>query len=137
MDISIKPASSAKMYYVGEYSFYGYDLLNIVSDKVSVLSSKKIARRIKDLLDIYTIVIGDNLSKKQILNELKIKNRKLENFSFFINNKEDVKHAYDKFKTMFSKPDFDKVYDVVFVFVQGFFNENEDLKWDFKKLMWI
>ena len=53
MDMSIKAATSARMYYYGEYCFYGYDLMNIVSDKISVLSSKKIARRIKDLIDIF------------------------------------------------------------------------------------
>lgn len=136
MDVAIKPHTSSRLYYVGECCFEGYDLKNIVSDKISVLSSIKIASRIKDLIDIYSICIGDDISKKEILTTLEAKGRKLEDFSFFLNNKDDVKHAFDKYVSVLEKPDFDTAYEISKRFVNGFINEKVDLVWSHTTLCW-
>ena len=136
MDVSIKPATSSQMYFVGECCFCGYDLMNIVSDKISVLSSNKIPRRIKDLLDIYSVCVGDDIYKSSILQQLKAKERELGDFSFFFNNKNDLEHAYNKYKTLVTKPKFDDVYSVVLLFVLGFIDENKTV-WSYENLRWL
>ena len=137
LDMSIRAETPFKLYYDENCSFYGYDLNNIVSDKISVLSSKKIARRIKDLIDIYSICIGDTIIKADVLDQLKKKNRDLEDFNFFMNNKTDIEHAYNKYRTIENKPEFNLVYDKAYDFIQGFLNDDNDIVWDFNKQKWI
>ena len=136
-DMSIRPETSSTLYSDDNYNFYGYDLNNIISDKISVLSSKKIARRIKDLIDIYSICIGDTIIKADVITQLEKKNRKLEDFDFFINNKVDVEHAYNKYKTIENKPEFNLVYDKVYGFIQGFLNNDNNIIWDYNEQKWI
>ena len=120
MDMSIKPVTSHCTYYVGEASFSGYTLPNILSDKIYVLSTDRIFRRIKDLIDIYCIISFQEISIDDIYSELKKKQRRLSDFNAFLNRKDEIEHAYSRFKGMDNKPDFEELYQTVYEFIQVF-----------------
>ncbi|MBR0474905.1 MAG: nucleotidyl transferase AbiEii/AbiGii toxin family protein [Erysipelotrichaceae bacterium] len=120
MDMSIKPVTSNCMYYVGESSFPGYTLSNILSDKIYVLSTDKKFRRIKDLIDIYCIISSHSIDTSTIFMELESKQRELADFNAFLNRKDEIEHAYNRFKGMDNKPDFKEIYQTVFEFIQVF-----------------
>ena len=65
------------------------------------------------------------------------KGRKIEDFSFFLNRKEDVRHAYDKYKTAYQKPDFDIAYNLVSKYAEGFLKPETNLIWVPSKQDWI
>lgn len=122
MDMSIKPVTSHCTYYVGEASFSGYTLSNILSDKIYVLSTDRLFRRIKDLIDIYCIISFQEISIDDIYSELKNKQRRLSDFNAFLNRKDEIEHAYSRFKGMDNKPDFEELYQTVYEFIQVFLN---------------
>lgn len=124
LDMSIKPASSSCKYYFGEASFNGYTIANILSDKKYVLSTDKLFRRIKDLIDVYTIICSISIDRDSIENELRRKHRVLGDFNAFFNRKDEVEHAYLKFKGMENRPEFKEVYDMVSSFITDFLRNN-------------
>jgi len=52
MDVDIKPVSGSKTYYYGEVAIKGVMPIEILADKIAVLSSRSIFRRAKDLVDV-------------------------------------------------------------------------------------
>ncbi len=142
IDISMRQISSCRKYYIGEISFEGYDLPNIVADKLAFISTSKVPRRPKDILDLYSICIGNDLVMKNVLDILEKKNRSLDDFSFFLNNTNDVEHAYNSLKRVTyndvenTKPAFETVYNTLSVFIKPFRSNTERLLWNHKTLTW-
>lgn len=137
MDLSISKVISSNKYYYAQAEFTGYSLENIICDKTLVLSTEKIFRRIKDLVDIYTILLTKNITKEKVLRLAKNKNREFGSFDAFINKKDDLRHAYELLKGVINKPDFDEVYEMVNKYVVGMTNENKNMVWNHKKQKWI
>lgn len=137
IDLSISTSSPSRLYSYAEIEFVGYDLINIVADKTSVLSSNKIFRRTKDFVDMYMILVSNNINKSAVLDVINTKNRQLGNFDDFHNRIQDLAHAYELLKGVINKPDFDTVYHVLTEYVNGFSNSESDLIWDKSQLKWI
>ena len=141
-DIPIDIETDKKSYYdIIKYSIYGSDVqgcsfYDILVDKITVLSSFKIFRRCKDLVDIYNISTNYNVDSK-IFKELYNKSgRQIGDFSAFKIQKDNLEHAYSTLDLGEGavKEDFSKVYETVERFADGIFFDGI---WDHNLRSWI
>lgn len=113
MDIDVnRPASSTKIYEVNGIRFCGVSVAQMSADKISSISSEKVFRRIKDVVDLYYLSQVFNFDKTIVLCALKNSQRTLGDFNGFLHQTELLKHSYEKFRFAgnVSKPPFDEVY---------------------------
>lgn len=116
MDIDVnRPLAPTKIYEVEEFRFRGVSPYQMIADKLSVVSTDKIFRRIKDLVDLYYISKTFDFDKIEILQTLEDSGRTLDTFDGFLHRTEELKHSYDKFRFVggVNKPPFDEVYEEV------------------------
>lgn len=121
MDIDVnRPATSTQIYEVEGIKFLGVSPSQMIADKVSVLSTDKVFRRIKDVVDLYYISKVFDFNKSDIIQSLKESGRSLDSFNGFLHRAEDLRHSYDKFRFTgdIDKPTFDEVYLAVKQFVR-------------------
>ena len=116
-------------------SIYG-----ILADKLNVMRSKKICRRIKDFMDINCILENMQFDLSELISVYKniytLDNTNVEEV-YFLNpkNLDDIGHAYKMYNTAsYKKPDFMKTYEFVLEFCSMFYsrlyiNGKEKLIW--------
>ncbi len=114
-----------KLYEINGLCFRGVVPVQMISDKLSVISSGKVLRRIKDVVDMYYIskvIILDYCAVTEALNN---SSKRLGDFSTFLHCKEELSHAYEKFRFSgdVNKPSFEDVYQEVKGFIKDFFTE--------------
>lgn len=127
-----------------------YNIYGILTDKLNVLLSKKLCRRIKDLIDVYTIITQEDFNMKELVDWVKIKGlvitdiKKLSDI-FVLNtvNISELKHAYLMYKTTMEKPDFLEIYQTIYDFTFEFYLnyldlvQDSNLCWDSKERKWV
>lgn len=134
--------------YNNSISFYSIPV--ILSDKLWVLSSQKICRRVKDLIDIYLISSNFNLNYVELC--CKISNRlnesgRIINFSnlYILTESSigDMKHAFDRYdQSVNIGLSFEELYNHVLNFVIPIYfylngNVKDFTKWDCSKKEWF
>jgi len=120
MDVDVnRPTAPTKIYEISHWQCRGVAPVQMIADKVSVVSSDKVFRRIKDVVDLYYISHVCNFDREDILHILKNNGKVLGNFDGFLNRTEDLKHSYEKFRFAggVNKPTFDEVYQRVKRFI--------------------
>ena len=113
MDVDVnRPVSKTRIYEVNGICFRGVAPSQMIADKISAISTDKVFRRIKDVVDLYYISKAFNFDKAEILETLKSSGRKLDTFNGFLHKPEELQHAYEKFRFSgeVDKPTFDEVY---------------------------
>ncbi|MCD7809380.1 MAG: hypothetical protein LUH02_08555 [Erysipelotrichaceae bacterium] len=113
MDIDVNRSSApTKIYEVADLCFRGVTPSQMIADKLFVISTDKIFRRIKDLIDLYYMSNVICFNKDDIMNILVNNKRVLGDFNGFLYRKDDLKHAYDKFRLTgnVNKLPFDELY---------------------------
>lgn len=138
MDLDNKECFAEVTYTTNQGNFVGVSIEQTLANKVYVLSTRKVFRRIKDLYDVYRI--GKCLTFN--INDIFLMQDKIgvpfENFENLLYRVDDVKNAYSKFIGIQNKPDFNEIYDfVVKKFIPPFINNERNLKWDSKQEKWI
>ena len=116
MDVDVnRPAVPTKIYEVEGVKFRGVTSSQILADKISVVSTNKVFRRIKDVVDIYYLSQVLELDAKDVLKALDRSGRKFGDFEGFLNRIDDLKHSYEKFRFSggVNKPLFDEVCQTV------------------------
>lgn len=99
MDIDVnKPASHTKIYEIEGIRFCGVFLYQMIADKLYVISTDKIFRRIKDVVDLYYISKVIPFIKDEIFQVLENNKKELESFNGFLYRQNDLKHSYEKFR---------------------------------------
>ena len=137
MDISINKFQKSKIYTYGDLTIKGVLPVEILADKISVLSSKKIFRRAKDLVDVYALAHCVEARTSEIYESHQRNGRTLGGFTEFNTRKDDLNHAYQKLRGIDNKPLFERVYEYVAKFVRPFwFDYGVDKVWDPKKSQW-
>ena len=137
MDISINKFQESKVYTYGELTIKGVLPTEILADKISVLSSEKIFRRAKDLVDVYALAHCVKVRTSEIFTSHKRNGRTLGAFTEFRTRKDDLHHAYKKLRGIESKPQFEDLYQYVSNFVQPFELDYEvDKVWNPKGASW-
>ena len=112
-----------------------YNIYGILSDKLTVLSSKKLCRRIKDLIDVYYISSNFNPDFNTTIKSIQLKygeeiQRNLNPcFVLDLNNYADLEHAYNVYDMGdVYKEDFKTVYKKSLEFVSPIFEYLADGK---------
>lgn len=121
MDIDVnRPVPPTQIYEVEGMRFRGVSPVQMIADKVSVVSTDKIFRRIKDVVDLYYISKVFDFDKVRVVQTLKSNNRTLGNFQGFLHRIEDLRHSYEKFRFSggVNKPPFEEVYQTVSSYIK-------------------
>lgn len=117
MDIDIHKSSQCEKYSIGTVTFNGVIAEEILADKLCAISNQHIYRRIKDLMDIYSLTDAVDINTKHLFEIIKQSDHQLGDFEEFTNNKGKIREAYLTLKVS-NKPEFDKVYECVFNFMK-------------------
>lgn len=116
MDIDVnRPVASTKIYEVEGIKFCGVSPSQMIADKISAISTDKVFRRVKDVIDLSylsKVVIFDKSDIMQVLNDT---GRSLGDFNGFLYRKDELQHSYEKFRFEggVNKPPFEIVYKSV------------------------
>lgn len=120
MDIDVnRPQPVTKLYEVEDIRFCGVAPVQMIADKICVLSTDRVFRRMKDVVDLYYISKVFSFNKDEILQTLKNNGRKLDMFNGFLHCTDELRHSYEKFRFEggVSKPSFDVMYNAVKTFI--------------------
>ena len=129
MDVDVnRPASKTKIYEVNGIRFCGAAPSQMIADKISVISTDKVFRRIKDVVDLYYISKVFAFNKAEVLEALKNSGRSLDSFNGFLHRPDDLHHSYEKFRFSgnVDKPPFDEIYVSVKTYVKDILPGEED-----------
>lgn len=110
-DIDVNKSTDTTSYQLNDITFQGIPIEQMLSDKISVISSPSIMRRTKDILDVYAITQNIPYDKEHLIQSLA--HRNIGDFSTFHNNKNEIEHAYEKIRGVTNKPDFNTVYTAI------------------------
>ena len=109
-----------RTYNVNDFEFVGFDLVEVLADKLNVTLSGKLPRRIKDLYDIYFITTNYDFTASDIAYRLdtkyNISDRIKEPLGFLLNI-EDCRQAYKRFRGIPGNTDFQTTLDKVIEFI--------------------
>ncbi len=133
MDVDVnRPASKTKIYEVNGIHFCGVAPSQMIADKISAISTDKVFRRIKDVVDLYYISRVFAFNKAEVLETLKTSGRILESFNGFLHRPEDLRHSYEKFRFSgeVDKPPFDEVYCSVKAYVKDILPKEKDREFE-------
>jgi len=122
MDIDVnRPAPETKMYEVDGLRFCGASPYSMIADKVSVISTDKVFRRVKDVVDLYYASKVIPFNRTRIESMLRNSKRHIGNFDGFLHRPENLKHAYEKFRFTgdIEKPPFEEVYRTVRTYIRS------------------
>ena len=119
MDVN-RPIPDTQIYEIEGLRFRGVSPTQMIADKVSAISTEKVFRRIKDVVDLYYLSKVFSFSKADVLQTLESNGRELDCFQGFLRRSEELRHAYDKFRLGgdVPKPPFDEVYYAVKAFIK-------------------
>lgn len=121
MDIDVnRPVSSTKIYEVEGIRFCGASLSQMIIDKLLAISTDKVFRRVKDVVDLYYISKAFDFNKADVMQTLKNSGRTLDTFHGFLYRAEDLRHSYEKFRFagVVNKPPFDEIYRAVKLYIK-------------------
>lgn len=121
MDVDVnRPILSTKIYEVEGIRFCGVSPSQMIADKLSVISTDKVFRRVKDVVDLYYISKVFEFDTVEVARTLKNSGRILDTFYGFIHRTEDLKHSYEKFRFTggVNKPPFEEVYHSVKLYIE-------------------
>lgn len=133
MDIDVnRPIPQTKMYEVEGLHFRGVAPAQMIADKLSAVSSDKVFRRVKDVVDLYYLSKVFDFDKEASLQALKNSNRELGDFNEFLHRRSELQHSYEKFRFAgdVDKPQFEDVYRAVKTYIKSVLpkEKNRDLE---------
>ena len=120
MDIDVnRPIPDTKIYEVEGLRFRGVVSSQMIADKVAVLSSEKVFRRVKDVVDLYYISKVFPFNKDAVIQTLQKNDRELSDFQGFLHRVEELRHSYEKFRFEggVRKLPFEEVYHAVKTYI--------------------
>lgn len=121
MDIDVnRPAAATQLYEIEGFRFRGVTPAQMLADKVSAISTDRVFRRIKDVVDLYYLSQAFVFHGAEVLQTLEAGGKRLERFTGFLSRPEDLRHAYDKFRLTgdVEKPPFEMVYSTVKAYIR-------------------
>lgn len=123
MDVDVnRPIPPTKIYEVDDIRFRGVAPVQMIADKLSVVSSDKVFRRIKDVVDLYYISKVFQFDKAEIIQVLAHSGRSLGTFDAFLNRTAELEHSYARFRFTgdVEKISFEEIYCTVKGYIKCF-----------------
>lgn len=139
IDMNIKSNSVISCEYSPLLQMNTYDALTMLSDKIVVVSSCKIYRRIKDLYDLCVLASMYNFKYSDVLKHLNVKHPgiKLTNMLVF-ENFNNIEHAYNMYNGIENKPDIEVLINLATCFLQPLYiGVNEEMIWNSRSSEWM
>ena len=94
MDIDVnRPLLPTRIYEVDGLHVRGVSPAQMLADKVAAVSSDKVFRRIKDIVDLYYLSQVIEFNKPEVMAALQTSGRTLEGFHAFLHRKGELEHA--------------------------------------------
>lgn len=120
MDVN-RPIQPTQIYEVAGVRFRGVSPDQMLADKISAISTDKVFRRIKDVVDLYYLSQVFELDPNRLRQTLTDSGRRMGDFHGFLHGTEELRHAYDKFRFTggVNKPVFDAVYAEVKAYLKN------------------
>jgi len=122
MDVDVnRPIPQIQMYEIADVRFLGASPVQMIADKLSAISTGKVFRRIKDIVDLYYISKAFVFDRDAVIRTLENSRKTLGTFDGFLHGTEELKHAYEKFRFSgdVDKVPFDEIYQAVTDFIRG------------------
>ena len=121
MDIN-RPQAGIRYYTVGNFRFRGVVAEQILADKISAVSTDKVFRRVKDVIDLYYLSKCFAMDTEKVKAVMSQTGRSTAGFDGFLNHVDELEHAYEKFKFAdgSEKPIFSNVYENVKAYISEF-----------------
>lgn len=116
MDVDVnRPIAPTQIYEISGFMFRGVSPSQMLADKVSAISTDKVFRRTKDVVDLFYLSKVVPFDCADVMLRLKESGRSLDGFKGFLHGKNELMHAYEKFRFNgnVDKPPFDDVYSTV------------------------
>lgn len=126
IDVDVnRPIPPTRMYEVDGVRFLGVAPIAMIADKIAVVSTDKVFRRIKDVVDLYYISGAFPLDCIALDQTLKNSGKALDSFNGFLHRYDELKHSYDKFRFTgdVNKPPFEEVYRSVKAYIRDLLPE--------------
>ncbi len=123
MDVDVnRPLQPTKIYWIDDFRFRGITPAQMLADKICAVSTNKVFRRIKDVVDLYYLSGIIDLNSAEIMNLIINSGKSLENFDGFLHDAQSLKHAYQKYRFSgdVSKPEFEVIYCSVKSYIEDF-----------------
>ncbi len=121
MDLDVnRPVAPTKIYEIEGIRFCGVSPSQMIADKLAAISTDKVFRRIKNVVDLYYLSKVFGFDTAEIIQTLKNSERSLDDFQGFIHGTEDLRHSYEKFRFTggVNKPPFEDVYHSVKTYIK-------------------
>lgn len=121
MDVDVnRPVPPTQIYEVEGLRFRGVSPSQMITDKVSAISTDKVFRRVKDVVDLYYLSKVFRFDSAEVAQTLKNSGKKMDAFHGFLYNTDELKHAYEKFRFEgdVHKPPFEEVYSTVISYIE-------------------
>lgn len=121
MDVN-RPIADGKIYVVEGFRFRGVAVWQILADKISAVSTDKVFRRIKDVVDLYYLSRCVPMEEENVRNAMEKTGRQPADFNGFLNRGTELRHAYEKFRFEgeTEKPEFEILYCAVKEYIAVF-----------------
>jgi len=137
IDIDMRAAVDSRTYQFGNVTFQGVTPDNVLSDKINVISSDRVFRRAKDLIDVYALAHCITVKAENIRRIWERENRVTEDFSAFKNRRDELRHSYEKLRRVSAKPEFDALYGYLANFLTPFIESKTNvLVWNSGESAW-
>ncbi len=119
MDVN-RPSVPTKIYEIEGIRFRGVTPTQMLADKIAAISTDKVFRRIKDVVDLYYLSKAFTFNYAEVMQLLDNSGRVLDNFNGFLHHSAELRHAYEKFRLSggVEKPPFDEVYRTVKLYIR-------------------
>ena len=117
---------------------YTFSVQTAVADKVKVVSSPQIYRRIKDMYDLAVYATLYFMDYYKLMGAIKKKYPDIDLSNMLIpQNMNDLQYAYDKFDGIANKPAFSDLYSIRVRFLYPLYKQpSYNLMWDRSKTAW-
>ena len=129
MDVDVnRPAASTRTYEIDGVRFLGVSPSQMIADKLAAVSTDKLFRRVKDVVDLYYLSGVFVPEKTEIMRALENSGRTLGDFNGFLHRTDELRHSYEKFRFAGDvyKPTFEDVYQKVHRYIREFLPGTQD-----------
>ena len=138
IDIDMRAAIDSRIYQFGNVTFQGVTPDNVLSDKINVISSDRVFRRAKDLIDVYALAHCVTVKNADIRGIWERESRVVGDFNAFTNRQDELRHSYEKLRRVDAKPEFNALYGYLESFLVPFIESSTTaLVWNSGENAWI
>lgn len=131
MDMNVKSNSIITVDYSPILKMNIYSKYTMLVDKISVVSSRSIFRRIKDFYDLGVLISLYDFDLNTIRKHFSIKNPNAKLVNMLVkNNFDNINHAYSKYQGILNKPNILVLWSYCETFLRPIYEGKENLIWN-------